>query len=97
MLEGVQLVCYLDNKGAKHLYIRCFAHAEPVDTWVPLRQRSLSYSLEHGTGVGTSSNIADGPSRLNFSYSVLDGCVPCLATLLEGRGCMQGSLQACST
>ena len=30
LLEGVQLLCYLDNEGC----VRCFAHAEPADTWV---------------------------------------------------------------
>ena len=87
LLEGVQLVCYLDNEGAKHSCIRCFAQTEPADTWVAsIASKELELRLKTWYGrVGTAANIADGPSRLDFSSKVLDGCVrsrPCLSTLL---------------
>ena len=87
LLEGVQLVCYLDNEGAKHSCIRCFANTAPADKWIgSIASTELELQLRTWYGrVGTASNIADGPSRLDFSSSVLNGCVrsrPCLATLL---------------
>ena len=65
LLEGVQLVCYLDNEGAKHSCVRCFAHAEPADTWVSaIASKELQLQLRTWYGrVGTSANIADGPSQ----------------------------------
>ena len=87
LLEGVQLVCYLDNEGAKHSCVRCFANAEPADKWIAaIASIELELQLRTWYGrVGAASNIADGPSRLDFSSGVLNGCVrsrPCLATLL---------------
>ena len=87
MLAGAQLVCYLDNEGAKHSCIRCFAHSEPADSWVAsIAAKELELQLKTWFGrVGTASNIADGPSRLDFGNRLLEECVrtrPCLSSLL---------------
>ncbi|CAE7839749.1 NaCP60E [Symbiodinium sp. CCMP2592] len=69
LFEGSQLVCYLDNEGARHSCIRCFADSsEPSDLWV---QKILELEMQSRVHVWygrvpTSSNIADGPSRLTF-------------------------------
>ena len=59
--------CYLDNEGARHSCIRCFADSsEASDLWV---QKILDLEMRARVQYGrmpTSSNIADGPSRLDF-------------------------------
>ncbi|CAE7226396.1 NaCP60E [Symbiodinium sp. CCMP2592] len=92
LFEGSQLVCYLDNEGARHSCIRCFADSsEPSDLWV---QKILELEMQSRVHVWygrvpTSSNIADGPSRLTFG-AVEHMCRyrsrPSLATLLSRRG-----------
>ena len=91
LLRGAQLVCYLDNDGARHTCIRCYAHLEPANAWT-----SMIVGTESALGlkswyarVGTWSNIADGPSRLDFSAECLRGCLrskPSLASLFKGLG-----------
>ena len=93
-LNGAQLVCYLDNDGARYSCIRCFAQLEPAKTWI-----SSIISLESAlqlkswyARVGTASNISDGPSRLDFSADLLSGVVrarPSLDSLLKGWGFQQ--------
>ncbi|CAE7465617.1 NaCP60E [Symbiodinium sp. CCMP2592] len=92
LFEGSQLVCYLDNEGARHSCIRCFADSsESSDLWV---QKILELEMQSRVHVWygrvpTSSNIADGPSRLTFG-AVEHMCRyrsrPSLATLLSRRG-----------
>ena len=91
LLCGAQLVCYLDNDGARHTCIRCYAHREPANAWTALiveAESALGLKSWYAR-VGTSSNIADGPSRLDFSAECLSGCLrskPSLASLLKGLG-----------
>ena len=65
-LQGSQLVCYLDNEAARFSYIRCFAESLPADAWIQSflkLEADLQLNLWFGR-VPTSSNIADGPSKL---------------------------------
>ena len=70
LVQGSQIVCYLDNEGARHSCIRCFANSsEASDLWV---QKILDLEMRARVHVWygrvpTSSNIADGPSRLDFN------------------------------
>ena len=64
ILCGAQLACYLDNEGARHTRIRCYAHLEPANAWTAMivgMESALGLKSWHAR-VGTSSNIADGPS-----------------------------------
>ena len=91
LLQGAQLVCYLDNDGARHPCIRCYAHLEPANSWTAMivgAESALGLKSWYAR-VGTSSNVADGPSRLDFSAACLSGCVrskPSLAPLFKGLG-----------
>ena len=92
LFQNSQLVCYLDNEGARHSCIRCFADTSSLaDAWVRDIFEGEAQSRVHVWygRVPTSSNIADGPSRLQFS-DVLRLCRhrshPSLATLLSRRG-----------
>ena len=89
LIQGSQLVCYLDNEGARHSCIRCFADSSLAsDLWV---QKILDQEMRARVHVWygrvpTSSNIADGPSRLCFkAVAGMGGCRsrPSLATLLS--------------
>ena len=89
LVQGSQIVCYLDNEGARHSCIRCFANSSEVsDLWV---QKILDLEMRARVHVWygrvpTSSNIADGPSRLDFdAVAALCGhrSRPSLATLLS--------------
>ena len=89
LIQGSQLVCYLDNEGARHSCIRCFADSSLTsDLWV---QKILDQEMRARVHVWygrvpTSSNIADGPSRLCFkAVAGMGGCRsrPSLATLLS--------------
>ena len=89
LAQGSQIVCYLDNEGARHSCIRCFANSsEASDLWV---QKILDLEMRARVHVWygrvpTSSNIADGPSRLDFNaVAALCGhrSRPSLATLLS--------------
>ena len=92
LFKGSQLVCYLDNEGARHSCIRCFADSSDVaDAWVRKiidLETSSCANVWYGR-VPTSSNIADGPSRLSFD-EVATRCRyrsrPSFATLLSRRG-----------
>ena len=64
-MHGSQLVCYLDNEGARHSLIRCYAESEPADSWV---RAFLKYEMDLQLNVWfarvpTASNVADGPSK----------------------------------
>ena len=91
LLRGAQLVCYLDNEGARHTCIRCYAHLEPANAWTAMivgMESTLGLKSWYAR-VGTASNIADGPSRLDFAAECLSACVrsePSLASLLKGLG-----------
>ena len=90
-LPGAQLICFLDNDGARHTCIRCYAHQEPANSWVKaiVESEDALCLKSWYARVGTSSNIADGPSRLDFSASCLDGVArskPCLDSLFKGWG-----------
>ena len=92
LFQGSQLVCYLDNEGARHSCIRCFADSSELsDLWVQNILESEQRSRVHVWygRVPTSSNVADGPSRLQFS-DVASRCRhrsrPSVATLLSRRG-----------
>ena len=90
--RDAQLVCYLDNEGARHSCIRCFANTSNLaDEWVRNILECEAQSRVHVWygRVPTASNIADGPSRLKFD-EILRMCRhrshPSLATLLSRRG-----------
>ncbi|CAE7032271.1 NaCP60E [Symbiodinium sp. CCMP2592] len=92
LIQGAQLVCYLDNEGARYSCIRCFADTSSVaDDWVRgiLHLESQAQVNVWYGRVPTSSNIADGPSRLSFT-EVQRLCRyrsrPTWATLLSRRG-----------
>ena len=92
LVRGSQLVCYLDNEGARHSCIRCFSQTSATsDEWIRCILNSESTLAVHSWygRVPTASNIADGPSRLSFS-EVSSLCRyrsrPSLATLLLRRG-----------
>ena len=66
--EGSQLVMYLDNEGARHSMIRCFAELSYVDKAIQ-RLLELESQLQLRVWFGrvpTASNIADAPSRMQF-------------------------------
>ena len=66
LLDGAQIVCYLDNDGARHSCIRCFVQLEPANAWIAMII-SLESALQLKSWyarVGTASNISDGPSKL---------------------------------
>ncbi|CAE7280308.1 NaCP60E [Symbiodinium sp. CCMP2592] len=92
LVQGAQLVCYLDNEGARYSCIRCFADTSSVaDDWVRGildLESQARVNMWYGR-VPTSSNIADGPSRLEFT-EVQRLCRyrsrPTWAALLSRRG-----------
>ena len=91
LLHSAQLICFLDNDGARHTCIRCYAHLEPANSWVKaiVESEAALFLKSWYARVGTSSNIADVPSRLDFSASCLDGVArskPCLDSLFKGWG-----------
>ena len=63
LFRGSQLVCYLDNEGARHSCIRCFADSSEIaDSWV---RKILDLETSSGVHVWygrmpTSANIAEG-------------------------------------
>ncbi|CAE7730387.1 NaCP60E, partial [Symbiodinium sp. CCMP2592] len=92
LIQGAQLVCYLDNEGARYSCVRCFADTSSVaDDWVRgvLHLESQARVNVWYSRVPTSSNVADGPSRLEFT-EVQRLCRyrsrPTWATLLSRRG-----------
>ena len=75
LMHGSQLVCYLDNEGARHSLIRCYAETEPADSWV---RAFLKYEMDLQLNVWfarvpTASNVADGPSKPPAQRCVLLG------------------------
>ena len=60
LLRGAQLVCYLDNDGARHTCVRCYAHLEPANAWTTMivgAESALGLRSWYAR-VGTASNIA---------------------------------------
>ena len=68
LVRGSQLVCYLDNEGARHSCIRCFSQTSATsDDWIRCILESESKQSVHSwygrVPTASNSNIADGPSH----------------------------------
>ena len=69
-MRGGQLVCYLDNDGARRSVIRSYAESRFALNVIEQSLRlETDCQLKVWFGrVPTSSNIAAGPSRLDFNH-----------------------------
>ncbi|CAE7253337.1 NaCP60E [Symbiodinium sp. CCMP2592] len=72
LIQGAQLVCYLDNEGARYSCIRCFADTSSVaDDWVRgilHLESQVRVNVWYGR-VPTASNIADGAEALQVQVA----------------------------
>ena len=89
-LHGAHVICFLDNDGARHKCIHCYARLEPANSWIEsiITLEASMHLKPWYARMGTSSNIADGPS-LDLSAKCLRGVVrarPSLDSVLKGCG-----------